>query len=160
MDYHPLQKHNITRIKRSETYDLYRQYHTQTRELTPSEENFLDAFMRALYKINPSLHKNLSHMKRVGIFTWILGWGVFSNARNILKIKDERSKTYDLYKQYHTQTRELTPSEENFLDAFMRALYKINPSLHKNLSHMKRVGIFTWILGWGVFSNARNYIEN
>ena len=27
-------------------------------------------------------------MKRVGIFTWILGWGVFSNARSILKIKD------------------------------------------------------------------------
>ena len=27
-------------------------------------------------------------MKRVGIFTWILGWGVFSNARNIAKIKD------------------------------------------------------------------------
>ena len=69
MDYHPSQKHNVTRIKRSETYDLYGQYHTQPRILTPSEENFLDAFMKALYKINPSLHKNLSHMKRVGIFT-------------------------------------------------------------------------------------------
>ena len=44
--------------------------------------------MKALYKINPSLHKNLSHMKRVGIFTWILGWGVFSNARSISKIKN------------------------------------------------------------------------
>ena len=83
MDYHPSQKHNVTRIKRSEIYNLYGQYHTQARMLTPSEENFLDAFMKALYKINPSLHKNLSHMKRVGIFTWILGWGVFSNARSI-----------------------------------------------------------------------------
>ena len=27
-------------------------------------------------------------MKRVGVFTWILGWGVFSNARDIGKIKD------------------------------------------------------------------------
>ena len=27
-------------------------------------------------------------MKRVGVFTWLLGWGVFSNARNINKIKD------------------------------------------------------------------------
>ena len=69
-------------------YTLYGQYHTQTRELTPSEENFLDAFMKALYAINPSLHKNLSHMKRVGIFTWILGWGVFSNACSISKIKN------------------------------------------------------------------------
>ena len=48
----------------------------------------LTAFMDALYKINPSLHKNLSRMKRGGVFTWLLGWGVFSNARNINKIKD------------------------------------------------------------------------
>ena len=41
-----------------------------------------------MYKINPSLHKNLSHMKRVGILTWILGWGVYSNARSFSKIKD------------------------------------------------------------------------
>ena len=27
-------------------------------------------------------------MKRVGVFTWILGWGVYSNAKNIAKIKD------------------------------------------------------------------------
>ena len=60
----------------------------QLKTLTPSEENFLNAFLEALYKINPSLHKNLSCMKRVGIFTWILGWGIFSNARNIAKIKD------------------------------------------------------------------------
>ena len=38
----------------------------------PSEEKFLDAFMKALNKINPSLHENLSRMKRVGVFTWIL----------------------------------------------------------------------------------------
>ena len=88
IDYHPSQKHNVTRVGRSQMYNLYGQYHTQTRELTPSEEIFLDAFMKALYKINPSLHKNLSHMKRVGIFTWILGWGVFSNARSISKIKN------------------------------------------------------------------------
>ena len=67
---------------------MYGQYHTPTKILTPSEEIFLDAFMKALYQINPSLHNKLSHMKRVGIFTWILGWGVFSNARNIGKIKD------------------------------------------------------------------------
>ena len=90
INYHLLQKHNAnaTRIKRSEMYNLYEQYHTQTKELTPSEESFLDAFMRALYKINPSLHKNLSCMKRVGIFPWILRWGVFSNARSISKIKN------------------------------------------------------------------------
>ena len=67
---------------------MYGQYHSPTKILTPSEENFLTAFMDALYKINPSLHKNLSCMKRVVFFTWLLGWGVFSNARNINKIMD------------------------------------------------------------------------
>ena len=87
IDYHPLQKHNVTRIKRSEMYNIYGQYHTQTKELTPSEESFLDVFMKALYKINPSLHNNLSHMNRVGIFTWILGWGIFSNAKVYLRLR-------------------------------------------------------------------------
>ena len=89
IDYHPFQiQSNITRTKRSVTYGIYGRYHSPTKTLTPSEENFLTAFMKALYKINPSLHKNLSCMKTVGIFTWILGWGIFSNARNIEKIKD------------------------------------------------------------------------
>ena len=37
-----------------------------------------------------------------------------------------------MYGQYHTPTRILTPSEEDFLNAFMKALYKINPSLQTN----------------------------
>ena len=79
---------NMTRTKRSVTYDIHGHYHSSTKILMPSEENFLNAFMKALYKINPSLHNNLSHMKRVSVFTWILGWGVYSNARNIAKIRD------------------------------------------------------------------------
>ena len=89
IDYHPSQmQNNITRTKRSVTYDIHGCYHPPTKILTPSEESFLNAFMEALYKINPYLHKNLSCMKRAGIFTWILGWGIFSNARNIARIKD------------------------------------------------------------------------
>ena len=80
IDCHPSQVQNTTRVKRSEEYDLYGHYHSHTQTLTTSEENFLDRFLKAMYKINPSLHKNLSHMKRVGILTWILGWGVYSNA--------------------------------------------------------------------------------
>ena len=57
------------------------------RTLTSSEEIFLDKFLIALHKINPSLHQNLSRMKRVGILTWILGWDVYSNAQSISKIK-------------------------------------------------------------------------
>ena len=104
MDYYPLHKHNVTRIKRSEIYNLYGHYHSQPRRLTSSEENFLDAFMKALYKINPSLHNNLSCMKRTGIFTWILGWGVFPNARSISKINDN---LHILRKQNQLQDKQI-----------------------------------------------------
>ena len=72
IDYHPPQQHNrnTTRVKRSDMYTWYGQYHSQSKKLTPSEENFLDTFLKVLYKINPSLHNNLTRMKRTGIFTW------------------------------------------------------------------------------------------
>ena len=104
IDYHPSQKHNATRMKRSEMYNVYGHYHTQARILTPSEENFLDEFMKVLYKINPSLHNNLTHVKRVGIFTWILGWGVYSNARSISKIKNN---LHTLQKQNQLQDKQI-----------------------------------------------------
>ena len=105
IDYHPSQvQNNVTRTKRSVLYDVYGQYHTPTKMLTPSEENFLNAFMKALFKINLSLHNSLSHMKRVGIFTWILGWGIFLNARNIAKIKDN---LHILQKQNQLQDKQI-----------------------------------------------------
>ena len=90
IDYHPSQQYvkNTTRVKRSDFYDLHGHYYSPTKELSPSENNFLDAFLRALYKVNPTLHNNVSRMKRQDIFTWLLGWGIFSNARSISKIKD------------------------------------------------------------------------
>ena len=95
--------------------------------LTPSEENFLNAFMKALSKINPSLHNNLSHMKRVGIFTWILGWGIFSNARNIAKIKDN---LYTLQKQNQLQDKQIKQLA-NFLNLTMHQVDKHNELLYK-----------------------------
>ena len=104
IDYHPLQRQNTTQVKRSEIYSLFGHYHTQTQTLTPSEEHFLDEFLKALYKINPSLHKSLTHMKRVGILTWILEWGVYSNARSISKIKDN---LHTLQKQNQLQDKQI-----------------------------------------------------
>ena len=90
IDYHPSQQYvkNKTRVKRSNLYTLYGHYESPTRELSPFENKFLDTFLRALYNINPTLHKNISRMKRTGIFTWLLGWGIYANARSISKIKD------------------------------------------------------------------------
>ena len=74
------------------------------KSLTPSEENFLDEFLKALNRINPSLHKSLTHMKRVGILTWILGWGVYSNVRSISKIKDN---LHTLQRQNQLQDKQI-----------------------------------------------------
>ena len=106
IDHHPSQQdtNNKTRVKRSNLYALYGLYHSPTRELTPSENKFLDAFLRALYKINPTLHNNISRMKRTGIFTWLLGWEIFANARSISKIKDN---LHTLQKQNQLQDKQI-----------------------------------------------------
>ena len=128
IDYHPLQTpNNVTRVKRSEIYNMYGQYCTQTKMFNPSEENFLNAFMKALYKINPSLHKNLSHMKEVCIFTWILGWGVFSNARNIAKIKDN---LHTLQKQNQLQDKQIKQLA-NYLNLTMHQIDKHSEMLYE-----------------------------
>ena len=85
-------------------YSLFGHSHTQTQTLTPSEEHFSDEYLKALYKFNPSLYKSLTHMKRVGILTWILGWGVYSNARSISKIKDN---LHTLQKQNELQDKQI-----------------------------------------------------
>ena len=105
IEYHPSQtQSNKTRTKRSVLYETYGYYHSPTKILAPSEENFLTAFMDALSKINPSLHKILSCMKRVGVFTWILGWGVYTNTKNIAKTKEN---LHTLQKQNQLQDKQI-----------------------------------------------------
>ena len=128
IDYHPSQiQNNTTRTKRSVLYDIYGQYHTPTKILTPSEEIFLDAFMKALYQINSSLYNKLSHMKRVGIFTWILGWGVFSNARNIAKIKDNLCTLHQQNQLQDKQIKQLA----KYLNVTMHQVDKHNEMLYE-----------------------------
>ena len=128
IDYHPSSiQSNITRTKRSVTYDIYGCYHSLTNILTPSEENILNASMEALYKINPSLNKNISHMKRVGIFTWILGWGVFSNARNIAKIK---ANLHTLHQQNKLQDKQIKQLAK-YLNLTMHQVDKHNEILYE-----------------------------
>ena len=123
-------------------YTLCGKYHTQTRELTASEESFLDTFLKTLYKINPSLHNNLSCMKRTGIFTWILGWGVFSNARSISKIKNN---LHILQKQNQLQDKQIKQLA-NYLnltmhqvDTHSEMLYEMNTKMfimNSTLQHL------------------------
>ena len=128
IDYCPSEiQSNITRTKRSVTYEINGCSHSPTKTLTPSEESFPTAFMEAVYKINPSLHKNLSCMKRVGIFTWILGWGIFSNARNIAKIKDN---IHALQKQNQLQDKQIKQLA-NYLNLTMHQVDRHSEMLYE-----------------------------
>ena len=104
IDYHPSYIQNTARVKRNEEYDVHGYHHSYVRTLTISEEIFLDKFLIALHNINPSLHWDLSQMKRVGILTWILGLGVYSNAQSISKIKDN---LHTLQKQNQLQDKQI-----------------------------------------------------
>ena len=162
IDYHPSQiQNNTTRTKRSVLYDIYGQYHTPTKMLTPSEESFLNAFMKALCKINPSLHNKLSHMKRVGIFTWILAWGVFSNARNIAKIKDNLCTLHQQNQLQDEQIKHLA----KYLNLTMHQVDKHSEMLYemdnKMLIMNKTLQQIMWTLDAMQYeSNLLHYFQN
>ena len=89
--------------------------------MTPSEEIFLDKFLLALHKINPSLHQDLSQMKRIGILTLVLGWDVYSNAQSISKIKDN---LHTLQKQNQLQDKQIKQ-----LAKYGEMLYKMDTKM-------------------------------
>ena len=128
LDYHPSQNLiNTTRRKRSLMYEKHAYYHSPTKTLTPSEEHFLTAFMNALSKINPDLHKSLCRMKRVGVFTWILGWAIYSNARNIAQIK---KNLHTLQKQNQLQDKQIKQLAK-FLNLTMHHVDKHSEMLYE-----------------------------
>ena len=92
IDYHPStvaseNRNETVRKKRSTYFFNTGFYKANNRKLTDSENRFLNAFLEEVAKRNPKLHRSLSRKKRFGLMTWLLGWGVYSNARSISKIK-------------------------------------------------------------------------
>ena len=147
-------------MKRSEIYNLYGHYRTQTRILTPFEENFLDEFMKALYKINPSLHRNLTHIKRVGIFTWISGWGVYSNARSISKIKNN---LHTIQKQNQLQDKQIKQLA-NYMNLTMHQVSRHSEMLYEMDTKMFIINNTLRHLIWNIDvlcyeSNALHYFQ-
>ena len=62
-------------------------YNTFDHRLSPTEELFLEKLLTTLENMNSTLTSKFRRMKRYSILTWVLGWGVFSNACSINKIK-------------------------------------------------------------------------
>ena len=95
LDYHPTlgrkknkDKIEITCSKRflqTGTYEPKWQYN----DLDEAESLFLDEILKVIEKIDPTLHKELKRVKRFSLMSWIMGWGVFSNAKAISKIKND-----------------------------------------------------------------------
>ena len=162
IDYHPSQiQNNTTRTKRSVIYETYGYYHSPTKTLTPFEENYLTAFMEALSKINPSLHKNLSHMKRVGIFTWILRWGVYSNARNIAKIKENMHALQEQNQLQDKQMKQLA----NYLNLTMHQVDRHSEMLYELDTKMTIMNKTIQQIMWNIYvmryeSNLMHFFQN
>ena len=53
----------------------------------PTEELFFDKLLATLENMNSTVTHKFKRMKRYSILIWVPGWGVFSNARSINKIK-------------------------------------------------------------------------
>ena len=85
LDYYPSYKTSRERryIQEGE-YIPKRQYE----DLDTSESEFLDAILREIQKLKPEIYKSLIREKRFNLMTWVIGWGTWSNMRNIKKIKE------------------------------------------------------------------------
>ena len=66
-------------------------------------------------------------MKTVGVFTWILGWGIFLNARNINKIKDN---LHILQKQNQLQDKQIKQLA-NYLNLIMHQVDRHSQMLYE-----------------------------
>ena len=90
IEYHPTLQNEPTSGMRSEHSVFFSQtgfYNTFDHRLSPTEELFLDKLLTTLENMNSTITSKFKRMKRSSILTWVLGWGVFSNAHSINKIK-------------------------------------------------------------------------
>ena len=85
LDYYPSYKPSRERrYVQEKEYIPKRQYE----ELNQAESEFLDIILTEIQKFKPEIHKKLIREKRFNLMTWIIGWGTFTNMRNIKKIKE------------------------------------------------------------------------
>ena len=90
IEYHPTLQDEPTSEMRSKCSVFFSKtgfYNTFDCRLSPTEELFLDKLLATLENMNSTITSKFKRMKRYSILTWVLGWGVFSNARSINKIK-------------------------------------------------------------------------
>ena len=77
-------------------------------ELDASESAFLNPILEEIQKLRPEVHKELIREKRFNLMTWIIGWGTWSNMRNMKKIKENMQALQDQNILQEKQILELT----------------------------------------------------
>ena len=83
LEYHPMLQDESpadARGKHSTLFSETGSHNTFDHSLTLTEQLFLDKLLVTLENMNSTLTHKFRRMKRYGIPTWVLRWGVFSNA--------------------------------------------------------------------------------
>ena len=83
IEYHPTLQNEPSSEMRSKCSIFFSKtgfYNNFDHRLSPTEELFLDKLLMALENMNLTITPKFRRMKRYSILTWVLGWGVFSNA--------------------------------------------------------------------------------
>ena len=135
IDYHPTQQHNrnMPRVKRSDLYTFYGHYHSQTRELSPSEEEFLDTFLKTLYKINPILQKqNQLRDKQIKQLAKYLNFTMHQVDRHseMLYKMDTKILILNNTLQHLMWTFDAIRYETSILHYFQTRIYRVHTSLY------------------------------
>ena len=80
----------------------------QLKYLSPDDIKMLTQGNEMIQKEYLGLNNTKHRVKRFGLATWILGWGVYSNAQNIMSIKKNIQALYDHNILQEKQIIELT----------------------------------------------------
>ena len=112
MEFHP----TLGKEKKGTSYKLHKHSAEdrdtsmahQMKYLSPDDIEMLRQGNKIIQKRYLNANKTKHQTKRFGLATWILGWGIYRNARNIMSIKKNIQNLYDQNILQERQIIELT----------------------------------------------------
>ena len=88
LDYDPPKEENNQQIAhRVKRYVDQYKFKGQYEDMSDEELELVEKVLDKIRELHPELHKKLDREKRFSIFTWLIGWGTYRNAKNIAKLK-------------------------------------------------------------------------
>ena len=112
MEFHPTlgkeKKETSFKLHKCSVEDMDASVAHQMKYLSPDDIEMLRQGNEIIQRRYLSLNNTKHQMKRFGLATWILGWGIYSNSRNIMSIKNNIQALYDQNILQEKQIIELT----------------------------------------------------